>query len=702
MLTYLIPLIQWLDDKLEAMRVIIEDEKPLDPNLKPYQGLLQIKSETAQHILDQNTFTKNFTIPNNTDQPLEILTNSPLEWLQKKYQLTDFHLKVMVIALAPELDLSYEKLYAYLQDDVRCKRPTIDFTLNLLSINVSEKLKQRQYFSPDAVLLQNRLLYIIPPNDNASLLAHELYLDPQITQYLLQLPGLDPRLSQYTFVHYPQKPPELANLFTPLQKLTRQHWQERQPLYLYLQGGNHLEKQNLIENLAYLEQVPLLIADIPQMIKAKVHWQTTFLLLLRQAELQQQWLYLANMDPLFTESELSNYQILCSTLTDYPSFVILSGEIPHPTTPYTLPLISIPFNLPPFEERYNCWLSELEQRGLTLDPIDLNTLSDRFRLYRHQIVNAVNIAYRQAQWQSYQTRNVDIEAKPSLTDLFAAARIQSGQALTNLARKIEPKYCWTDLVLQPTASAQLQELYNQAKYHHLVMETWGLAAKLSLGKSLNALFTGSPGTGKTMAAEVLAQELQLDLYKIDLSQIVSKYIGETEKNLNQVFTAATNANAILLFDEADALFGKRSEVKDAHDRYANIETSYLLQKMEEYEGMSILTTNFRNNLDEAFVRRLRFIIEFSLPDKNERYQIWQKMLPLNVYYPQELDLDFLSTRFELTGADIRNIILGAAFLAASEKEGTKMITMKHIILAIRRDYKKRGKILMSEDLGKYG
>jgi SpoVK/Ycf46/Vps4 family AAA+-type ATPase len=234
------------------------------------------------------------------------------------------------------------------------------------------------------------------------------------------------------------------------------------------------------------------------------------------------------------------------------------------------------------------------------------------------------------------------------------------------------------------------------------MENWQFGERLSLGKGLNALFSGAPGTGKTMAAEVIAQDLQLDLYKIDLSQIVSKYIGDTEKNLSQVFDAATNSNAILLFDEADALFGKRSEVKDARDRYANMETSYLLQKMEEYAGIAILTTNFRHNLDEAFTRRLRFIIEFSLPTQEERRRMWELMLPMNTAICQDLDLDFLAGRFELTGADIRNIALRAAFLAAGdENQEKRAISMNHIIKAIRLEYQKQNKILMTADLGDY-
>ena len=245
---------------------------------------------------------------------------------------------------------------------------------------------------------------------------------------------------------------------------------------------------------------------------------------------------------------------------------------------------------------------------------------------------------------------------------------------------------------------ELRDICNQAKYRYLVQEEWGFNQKLSLGKGLTVLFAGQPGTGKTMAADVIAHELQLDLYKIDLSQVVSKYIGETEKNLNRIFTAATHSNAILLFDEADALFGKRSEVKDAHDRYANIETSYLLQKMEEYDGVAILTTNLQSNMDEAFIRRLRFIIEFTMPGVKERQRIWQQIFPPQVPRSPELDFKFLARQFEISGAVIRNIALRSAYLAANDGG---IVTMNHLLQSVRREYQKMGKILMTEALEHY-
>jgi len=608
----------------------------------------------------------------------------------------------MAIALAVELDRNYEKLYAYLQDDVRAKRPTVDLALNLICANITEKLTHRRYFQPDSTLSRDRLLRLVSSVDHSSLLAQELHLDPQIIQYLLEIPGLDAQFKDYALMIEPQT--QFTALKSPpgLLRLIQDHWQGSKPLKLYFQGGDSLEKQTLVQSLANQIKAPLLIVDLPKMMAAKVNQETALFLLLRQAQLQQTWLFLANIDPLFQNTENIAFQGLCRALGDYPSLVILSGEMPFPSSPYPLGLLTIPFTMPDFEQRWNCWLSHLKPLGIMLNPAELDSLSDRFRLYPHQIRNAVAMASQQMLWEGYQNKESQGKEQPPSSYLFAAARAESGYALMTLARKIEPKYGWEDIILQPNPGNQLRELCNQAKQHHFVMETWQFGDRLSLGKGLNALFSGAPGTGKTMAAEVIAQDLQLDLYKIDLSQIVSKYIGDTEKNLSQVFDAATNSNAILLFDEADALFGKRSEVKDARDRYANMETSYLLQKMEEYAGIAILTTNFRHNLDEAFTRRLRFIIEFSLPTQEERRRMWEQILPMNTAICQDLDLDFLAGRFELTGADIRNIALRAAFLAAGDENREKRaISMNHIIKAIRLEYQKQNKILMTADLGDY-
>jgi hypothetical protein len=267
--------------------------------------------------------------------------------------------------------------------------------------------------------------------------------------------------------------------------------------------------------------------------------------------------------------------------------------------------------------------------------------------------------------------------------LWQACRTQSRPRLEGLAQRIEPASTWDDLVLPEKEKEMLAQIALQLRQRARVYGAWGFAARSSRGLGISALFAGPSGTGKTMAGEVLANELNLDLYRIDLSQVISKYIGETEKNLRRVFDAAEDSAAILLFDEADALFGKRSEVKDSHDRYANIEVSYLLQRMEAYRGLAILTTNRREALDTAFLRRIRFVVEFSFPELAERTEIWRRAFPRQT--PTEgLRIERLA-RLSAAGGNIRNIALGAAFLAADAGEPVRMA---HLLAAARSEFTK--------------
>lgn len=278
--------------------------------------------------------------------------------------------------------------------------------------------------------------------------------------------------------------------------------------------------------------------------------------------------------------------------------------------------------------------------------------------------------------------------------LWDACRMQARPRLDDLAQRIEPVATWDDLVLPRTQLQTLHEIAVHVRRRMTVYETWGFAAKCARGLGISALFAGVSGTGKTMAAEVLANELRLDVYRIDLSAVVSKYIGETEKNLRRVFDAAEEGGAILLFDEADALFGKRSEVKDSHDRYANIEVSYLLQRMEAYQGLAILTTNLKSALDTAFLRRIRFILHFPFPDAAQRAEIWRRIFPCQT--PTEnLDAAKLA-RLNVAGGNIRNIALNAAFLAADADEPVRMA---HLLRAAQSEYTKLEKSLTEAEVG---
>jgi SpoVK/Ycf46/Vps4 family AAA+-type ATPase len=274
--------------------------------------------------------------------------------------------------------------------------------------------------------------------------------------------------------------------------------------------------------------------------------------------------------------------------------------------------------------------------------------------------------------------------------VFAAARAHSGGTLDELTYRMKPVYTWDDIVLPAEVAGQLRELCDRVVHKHRVFQDWGFARKLSLGRGITALFAGPSGAGKTMAAEVIANELQLELYRIDLSGVVSKYIGETEKNLDQLFRAAATASAILFFDEADALFGKRSEVHDSHDRYANVEVSYLLQKVEEHEGLTILATNLRQNLDEAFLRRLTLTVHFPFPDEPSRARIWAGVWPAETPLAPDTDFEVLAREHRLSGGNIKNIALTAAFFAA--RDGCP-VGMEQIAPAIRREYQKLGKTM---------
>jgi SpoVK/Ycf46/Vps4 family AAA+-type ATPase len=265
--------------------------------------------------------------------------------------------------------------------------------------------------------------------------------------------------------------------------------------------------------------------------------------------------------------------------------------------------------------------------------------------------------------------------------------------LDDLAQRIESTATWEDLVLPEQQRQTLRDIRAHVQQRAKVYQNWGFAGKGGRGLGISALFSGASGTGKTMAAEVLAQELHLDVYRIDLSAVVSKYIGETEKNLRRIFDAAETGGAILLFDEADALFGKRTEVKDSHDRHANVEVSYLLQRMEAYQGLAILTTNLKGSLDQAFLRRIRFVVSFPFPDATGRAEIWQRIFP-SLTPTEGLDVKKLA-KLNAAGGNIRNIGLNAAFLAADAGEP---VMMKHILQATRREYVKMEKTLTDVEI----
>jgi len=615
--------------------------------------------------------------------------------LAQLFHLTRFEEQCLVICLAPELDRKYEKLYAYLQDDVTRKKPSADLVFNLLCQTMPERLAARAVFDPQAPLLQYRLVQMTDtsPDGPAPLLQRLLKLDDRVVNFLLGFRQTDARLEHVAHLLAPQAKAQLATVLEDLREQMRSflttHFSARQSagnVIFYLHGPYASGKRALAESVSHDLGLPLIVGDVEQMLSGPLGFEEAIWLLCREAVLQPAVLCLEHVDGLLAEPDKHRLQVkaLVEAMRTFARVAFLLGGQAWQPQGVLREEAFIALEMPRTTAmtRKQFWESHLHGHQRLADDVDWGVLASNFRLQPGQMREALVAAEHLARWRS------PAEGGITMADLYAACRAQSSARLSTLARKIEARYTWDDIVLPPDQLAQLKELCNQAKYRHLVYGDWGFEHKLSLGKGLNALFSGPPGTGKTMAAEVIAHELHLDLYQIDLSQVVSKYIGETEKNLQQIFREAQTSNAILFFDEADALFGKRSEVKDAHDRYANIEVGYLLQKMEEHQGISILATNLRQHLDEAFVRRMHCIVEFPFPDEEYRRRIWDVAFPREAPLAADVDYSLLAREVKLAGGNIKNIALAAAFYAA---EDGRVIRLPHLLHAVRREYQKLGR-----------
>ncbi|HEY9835702.1 MAG TPA: ATP-binding protein, partial [Vampirovibrionales bacterium] len=356
---------------------------------------------------------------------------------------------------------------------------------------------------------------------------------------------------------------------------------------------------------------------------------------------------------------------------DHP-LLITSRDRRHPRQ---RPLITFEVEQPSSQEQRELWVNTLGTSAASLKG-HIETLVSHFSLSAPAI--------RAACLKTKGTHKLERDNSNEFgSQLWETCRIQARSRMEDLAQRIESGSQWEDLVLPDIQRDTLREIIAHVRQRAKVYETWGFGGKSGRGLGITALFAGASGTGKTMAADIIAQELHLDLYRIDLSSIISKYIGETEKNLRRVFDSAEAGGSILLFDEADALFGKRSEVKDSHDRHANIEVAYLLQRMEAYRGLAILTTNLKSSLDQAFLRRIRFVIQFPFPDSTQREEIWRRIFPKQT--PTEgLNYSKLG-KLNVAGGNIRNIALNSAFIAADANEP---VMMKHILEASKSEYMK--------------
>lgn len=600
-----------------------------------------------------------------------------LAHLAHEFNLDPFEQDLLLICLAPALDLRYERIFAYLQDDITRKRPGINLALDLLSQPGVLRYNDWHYFNEDAPLFKYFILEKANDTPSSSLLNQSLVVDNSLVSWLMGSYQPRSELMKDLKLIFPADNP-LDMLFAG----ESLNFDEDQTLIFF---GTDVHGQEAAARVTALYKkrplISLTLAEIPESINQLKAIRLT----LRDARLTQAIPFFRSWD-LNLDGEGRLPVAIQNALADFPGLVITSGKTHWQVDNRSVQWI--PFDFPIFAQRRKLWQHFL----------DLPSEPDK------EITQALDEAAGQFFLTSYQIYQAAVLAKQtglhnqqplSRSSILTAARGQLRPGLERLAARISPRYDWKDLILPEDPLIALREIVSTVRNRPTVLEDWGVGKKLSPSGGVTILFAGQPGTGKTMSAEIIAGELGLDLYKIDLSQVVSKYIGETEKNLRQVFDAAQEGGAILFFDEADALFGKRSEVKDSHDRYANIEISYLLQCMENYAGVTILATNLRSNLDEAFTRRLQFVITFPFPEETERLRIWKTLFPPQTPCSSEIDFEQLARRFKLAGGNIRNIIINAAYLAAANG---KKVGMPHLLHSTFRELQKMGRLVKEEDL----
>ena len=616
------------------------------------------------------------------------LDDPAFRWLVDAFSLTAFQAAALIIVLAPELDLRYERLFAYLQDDVGKKRPTVDLILRLLCPDRTSRAVWLGEFGPGAPLVRNRLI-AVARSAEAPLLAAPVQIDEQVTAVLLRHDQLDSRLAGFCRVSAATGDlallpiaPEWRQVLPLLLASARD---EHRPVRFYLQGPSGVGKGQLAEAIAAQLGARLVTADLAA-LRQQSEIGERLRLMFREMWLKGGVLYLRGVDELREDG--AHFSTLLGLLAADPGVTLVSGHGAWNAAELDATgIVPLAFDVTAPGVQRASWARACENAGIAVPDDELTLLAERFRLTPAQAGEAALAAVNRTRWREAALGGGN--TRPTLEDFFLAARLQGGQELATLARRIEPKRSWADIVLPQESLDQLREICARIAGHGRVLREWGFARRLSLGKGVTALFSGPSGTGKTLAAEIIAHELRLFLYKIDLATVVSKYIGETEKNLDRLFTAAQDANCVLFFDEADALFGKRSEVRDSHDRYANLEISYLLQKMEEFEGLAVLATNLRQNLDDAFTRRLAFTVHFPFPDEHERHRIWSEIWPKELPLAADVDALGLARELKMSGGNIKNTALAAAYYAAADGG---VVTRAHLLRAARREFQKMGKV----------
>lgn len=588
-----------------------------------------------------------------------------LHRLCRRLGLDDLDIALLVIAAAPELDRRFERFYSFLNDDVSLRRATVGLALELAGLERDDP-HARVRLGPDGAL--HRLGLIDLQLVDRPVLSRTLQVHEHVVEHVIGGDPTDVDLEALLRPRQADPAAASADLIGALKAGTR---------LLYcreITGADAFAE--VCDAVTAAGLAPLVVdldgADSADLARAVV----------RAASLSGA---VPVVRPPSGAAPLAMRRRIDALLAVPWSVVVVGSGQWEPSWSDELPYQHDARRLTG-SERLSIWADTLAK--LDHEVPDADAAAGAFRLTAHQIRR---VAAGAAQLAALDGRPVNAE------DLRDQARGQNNAALERVAVRVHPRAGWDDLVLRPDQLDRLREVEVRSRHADLVLNQWGMGDG-SRRRGIISLFAGPPGTGKTMAAEVIGDALGLDLYVINLATVIDKYIGETEKNLERVFEAATGVNGILFFDEADALFGKRSEVKDARDRYANVETAYLLQRLERFEGTAILATNLKANIDEAFSRRIDVFVDFPMPEADERVRIWTSALARSLPVGTDVDIEFLARSFELGGGNIVNVVVTAAYLAA---ETTGTVGMRELVRATGREYRKLGRLCTKTEFGEY-
>ncbi|HTQ30649.1 MAG TPA: ATP-binding protein [Opitutaceae bacterium] len=596
---------------------------------------------------------------------------TPLDHLRRGFGLSPFECDLLLLCLGSELESRFGQACASAHNDPRLSQPTFGLAMGALA---------EAHWSAMARNRPLRYWHFIEVGTGDRLVNSPLRIDERVLHFLIGLPCIDERLEP-TIRPLPEHKSALSPAQTQSARLASRYWsgpfddpRQRRPVLLV---GKRSFEQQLVAQEAFrsigLQPYTMRVSDIPANAAER---ELLARLCNRELVLDAWGLYLQSGD----QDNAENVRHVSAFLSQIRMPVAV--EVRENSPLEQLEGLRISVSTLNYTERKALWMENLGEFAASMNG-ELDRIAEGFNFD----APAIRIA-------SAVVRDTAAESPEPGRVAWQVCRTHARKSLDNLAQRIEPKCRWEDLVLPPLQIDILRQIVAHVRHRPMVHDRWGFAKKYARGLGVAALFAGGSGTGKTMAAEIISVELERDVYQIDLASIVSKYIGETEKNLRRIFDAADESAAVLLFNEADALFGKRSEIKDSHDRYANLEISYLLQRMESYEGVAILTTNMKHALDTAFLRRLRFIVQFPFPEAEQRQAIWQKVFPSQAPL-RELDFRRLA-QMNISGGVIRNIAMHAAFLAAEEDSP---IDMNHILRAARVEYAKMDKSLTGPETG---